>query len=255
MRTVIVFLFLFIPVFCFSFEIDPYQNQKADNPCLKLVFLPINYSSKADLARDLGEIAARLKKILPFSEFTDKINFYQVGISLEEEKLLVKETQDFPPLVIHRDLLRNIEDSLKSLYKLVIIDAKGGVSCAELSEISKVSLIILGRSRYGSVDSFTKGLLHELGHSLGLRDEGLNSEAALCLPGPPNCAATKEEATNWWGDLVGRVSRVHYIHGCCGNKNYIRPTIASLMNDPDKAEDFGPVNERYLRQVLINIGR
>ena len=38
------------------------------------------------------------------------------------------------------------------------------------------------------------------------------------------------------------------------NKKYIRPTIASLMNDADKAEDFGPVNERYLRQVLVEGG-
>ncbi|MDP3732853.1 MAG: hypothetical protein Q8R31_07540 [Candidatus Omnitrophota bacterium] len=30
----------------------------------------------------------------------------------------------------------------------------------------------------------------------------------------------------------------------------IRPTIASLMNDADKAEDFGPVNERFLRKEL-----
>jgi len=43
---------------------------------------------------------------------------------------------------------------------------------------------------------------------------------------------------------------VGYINGCCGNKDYIRPTIASFMNDPDQANDFGPVNERYLRKVL-----
>ncbi|MDD4980625.1 MAG: hypothetical protein PHC54_05090 [Candidatus Omnitrophica bacterium] len=49
---------------------------------------------------------------------------------------------------------------------------------------------------------------------------------------------------------MGKVPRVNYIHGCCGNKNYIRPVIASLMNNPDKAEDFGPVNERFLRKEL-----
>jgi len=43
---------------------------------------------------------------------------------------------------------------------------------------------------------------------------------------------------------------VRYVRGCCGNRNYIRPTTASLMNDPDKAGDFGPVNERYIRTAL-----
>ena len=66
----------------------------------------------------------------------------------------------------------------------------------------------------------------------------------------PIARQPKKRPRNGGGDLVGQGTRVNYIFGCCGNKNYIRPTIASLMNDPDKAEDFGPVNERYLRQVL-----
>jgi len=50
--------------------------------------------------------------------------------------------------------------------------------------------------------------------------------------------------------LVTENDRVGYIFGCCGNKDYIRPTIASLMNDFRKAEDFGPVNQRHLRREL-----
>ena len=73
---------------------------------------------------------------------------------------------------------------------------------------------------------------------------------SLAPPGPPNCAATEEDAKAWWGDLEGTMPRVHYIHGCGGNKNYIRPTIASFMNDPDKAGDYGPVNARYLSRIF-----
>ncbi len=139
-------------------------------------------------------------------------------------------------------------------YKLVIIDVKGSISCAELSLIDKTSLIILGKARYKDTDSLAKGFLHELGHSLGLYDECVDC-AQLSFGGYPNCAPTKEEAERWWGDLAGKDPRVNYIAGCCGNKNYIRPAIASLMNDPDKAEDFGPVNERYLRNILMSFIR
>lgn len=150
---------------------------------------------------------------------------------------------------MRRDFLNDLLTYLKSNYKLIIIDASGSVSTAELSSPDKLSLVILGRARYEDSSSFAKGFLHELGHSLGLRDECVDCQQ-LCPPGPPNCATTKEEAENWWGDLVGKEQRVNYISGCCGNKEYIRPTIASLMNNPDKAEDFGPVNERYLRKIL-----
>lgn len=248
MKTILVLLFLFIPACCFSFEVNTYQESK--ETCLNLVFCPINYQSEKIFAENIIAITSRLKKTAPFKDFSNRISFFRLVLSPEEQKKFFQENPGIPPLRIHRDILDKISNSFKSPYKLVVIDAKGGVSCAELSGISKVSLIILGRSRYSNAESFTKGFLHELGHSLGLRDEGLNNEASLCLPGPPNCAVTEEEAKKWWGDLKGSIPRVHYILGCCGNRNYIRPTIASLMNDPDKANDFGPVNERYLRQVL-----
>ena len=247
MKTVIVLLTLFIPACCFSFEIDPYQ--KSEESCFNLVLCPLNYSAKSDFSGDLEQITTRLKKTLPFSEFADKINIYIIGISKEEQGLFFREAQGFPPLAIRQDLLQNIEKSLKSAYKLVIIDAKGGVSCAELSEINKVSVLIIGRSRYANNNSFAKGFLHELGHSLGLRDECLDC-SQLSAPGFPNCAVNKTEALKYWGDLTGKDNGVNFIAGCCGNRRYIRATLTSLMNDAEKAEDFGPVNERYLRQVL-----
>jgi hypothetical protein len=250
--TFVFFWLLFVPALAFSFEISSYQ--KSEDPCLNLVFCPYNYLKNSDFSGDLAQMSARLKKTLPFSEFTGKINLYKINFSKEEENKFFKETQGFPPLAIRQDLLQNIGNSLKSSYKLVIIDAKGGVSCAELSKVSKVSLIILGKSRYRETDSFAKGFLHELGHSLGLRDECVNC-SQVGEPGFPNCAKTKEEALKYWGDLSAKGEKVSFFAGCCGNRNYIRGTIASLMNDAEKAESFGPVNERYLRQVLLNKGR
>ncbi len=123
------------------------------------------------------------------------------------------------------------------------------MSCAQLSDIQKTSIIVLGKKRYLSEESFAKGFLHEFGHALGLREESMGYQK-FPLPGYPNCATTREDAVSWWGDLAEHNDRVTYFAGCSGNKDYLRPTSVSLMNDPDKAEDFGPVNERYLRQQL-----
>ncbi len=246
---VLVFCFLCFAFDCFAYDIEPYSEESAlpSQGILNLVFCSLYYRDGRVFLKDVDTLIARLKRTKPFNEFIKDTGFYYLILSKEEENLIFKEAEGFPPLKMRQDFLNDISTYLKSNYKLIIIDASGSVSTAELSSPDKMSLIVLGRARYKDSNSFARGFLHELGHSLGLRDEGLNSEAALCLPGPPNCAATKEEAQKWWGDLVGKVARVNYIRGCCGNKDYIRPVIASLMNDADKAEDFGPVNERFLR--------
>ncbi len=248
---VLVFCFLCFAFDCFAYDIEPYSEESAlpSQGILNLVFCSLHYQEKEVFLKDIDALIAGLKRTKPFDEFIKDTGFYYV-VLLKEEEIIFKEVEDFPPLKVRQDFLNDTSAYLKSNYKLIIIDALGGVSTAELSSLGKMSLIILGRARYKDKDSFTRGFLHELGHSLGLRDEGLNSESARCLPGPPNCAVSIEEAKDWWGDLAGRVPRVHYVRGCCGNKSYIRPPIASLMNDPDKAEDFGPVNERYLREIL-----
>ena len=252
-------LFIFISIFfcfasgCSAYEIEPYSRQAifdVEAPViLSLVFCPLDYQKHEAFLEDIDTIIERLHKTRPFDEFVGRIEFYYISLSKEEENMIFKRTQNFPFLKVRRDFLDSILADINSKYKLIIIDALGSVSCAELSLKDKMSLVILGRRRYKNKSSFAKGFLHELGHSLGLRDECVDCER-LCPHGEPNCAATKADAEKWWGDLVGKVKFVNYIKGCCGNKNYIRPTIASLMNDPDKAEDFGSVNERYLREML-----
>jgi len=232
----------------FAWTIEPI-NKKQDKSRLNLVFCSLHYSDKQDSSKDVAILLERLRKTKPFDECMDALKIWQLNMSQKEEKDFFKEKEGFPPLGVRKDFLQDIMHHLKSSYKLIIIDARGSVSCAELSSRDKLSLVILGRSRYSNSQSFAKGFLHELGHSLGLRDECIDC-GQFCPPGPPNCASTPEEAKQWWGDLVGKVERVNYIHGCCGNKNYIRPVIASLMNDTEKAEDFGPVNERFLREEL-----
>lgn len=235
---------------CFAYDIKPYAQQVSGKlrRSLNLVFCSLNYKHAADFAKDREALIQRLKNTKPFDQYNN-FKFWYISLSQKEESKVFKPTSVFPPLKVRKDFLADISAKLKGVYKLVIIDAQGSVSCAELSSIDKLSLIILGKARYTQSGSFAKGFLHELGHSLGLRDECVDCNQ-LSPAGEPNCATNKEEAQKWWGDLVGKSPEVNYIHGCCGNKNYIRPTIASLMNNPDKAEDFGPVNERYLRKEL-----
>ena len=257
-RCLFIFLssFFYFALNCLAYDIEPYLKQsswESKERAFSFIFCSLGYQDKEIFLQDIDALVQRLEKTRPFDEI-NTMGFWRVFISKEEGGIIFKRAQGFPPLKVRGDFLDDILSQLKSNYKLIIIDALGSVSCAELSSLDKMSLIILGRARYKDKDSFTKGFLHELGHSLGLRDEGPNSEAALCLPGPPNCAATEEEAQKWWGDLAGKVPRVHYIRGCCGNQSYVRPTIASLMNDPDKAGDFGVVNERYLKKVLGKYG-
>jgi|GEM_PF-331468 len=251
LQLAVLCLFCFMPG-CSSYNIKPHpiRGNLSSQAALNLVFCPLNYRDKEIFLEDTRALIDGLKRVKPFDEFIQRIGFYYVIPSRKEEKLIFNEEDGFPPLKVRRDFLSDISGHLKFGYKLIIIDASGWGSCAELSSPGKVSLIILGRGRYKNNNAFTKGFLHELGHSLGLRDEGLKSEAGRCPPGPPNCATSKEEAEKWWGDLTGSSRGVRYINGCCGNKDYIRPTIASLMNDSDKAEDFGPVNERFLRDGL-----
>ena len=234
----------------FAHDIRSYSeiDDKTRNS-LNLVLCSLNYQNNEDFAKDRETLIQKLKKTKPFDEF-NSLGLWYVNISRKEEGEIFKPTEGFPPLKVRNDFLGDIFARLKSEYKLIIIDASGSTSCAELSSLDKTSLIILGKTRYKDENSFAKGFLHELGHSFGLRDECIDCEQ-ICPAGKPNCARDKEEAERFWGDLVGKDSRVNYIAGCCGNRDYIRPTIASLMNDADKAEDFGPVNERYLRKIIL----
>jgi hypothetical protein len=134
-------------------------------------------------------------------------------------------------------------------YKLVILDYTGQTNCAELSTLDKASVIVLGRAGLSKEGDLVKCFLHEFGHSLGLRDECVSCKTVK--PGYPNCAVDKETAQVWWGDLVkANAPGVGFIRGCCGNKDYFRPTATSLMNEYSGSTSFGLVNRRYLREVL-----
>jgi len=239
-KALLVFILLSLS---FTAIVLGYDEDKSFN----LVFCPLGYQNHEDFLKDREILIQGLKKTKPFDKFNN-FKFWDIILSKAEQSEIFKPTRSFPPLMVRQDFATGIANHIKSIYKLIIIDAKGSLSCAELSSIDKFSLVILGRNRYANKEDFLKGFLHELGHSLGLRDECISCEEVE--PGPPNCAATREEAERLWGDLAEKDLRVNYFSGCCGNKGYIRPTIASFMNDTRKAADYGPVNEKYIRKEL-----
>lgn len=247
----LLFIFCFsCCFFCFPYALDKYFGNSTDYHLRKitLVFIFINYSADGFSLDDLATLKKRTTETTPFNHFSDYIAFYKVDISEKEKESFFKITKTSPYISVRSDFLEKVHKDVNGPYKLVIVDALGSFSRAELSSVGKFSMIIVGRNQYKDVDSFAKGFLHELGHSFGLRDECPSCDA--CRPGFPNCAESKDEAEKWWGNLVEDNGRVGYFQGCCGSQDYIRPTIASLMNNPNKARDFGPVNEGYLRRSL-----
>ncbi|MCM8789908.1 MAG: hypothetical protein NC916_02675 [Candidatus Omnitrophica bacterium] len=243
----ILFCFLTYPVF--GWQLIPEQNPKEKEKAagLKLVFAALNYKEKSDFSQDVQTLIQRLKITPPFNEFSG-VRFFRLELSPEEEKAFFLKKPEFPFLRVSFALVKALKEILGP-YKLVMMDKSSGVSAAELSDINHISFIILGRKRYPKRSGLGKGFMHELGHSLGLRDERPSSFCPL-IPGPPNCAADLETAKEWWGDLAGEFRQVGFFAVSDGKNTYIIPTQRSLMNDPQETRFFGPVNERYLRQQL-----
>ncbi len=254
-KTYLILGFCFSVIFfnSFSYQASPDSSlfsQQAKNH-LNLVVISRDCPNQEDFSRDIYILKTALFSITPFNRFQDKIRFWRLSLTDEEYANIFQEKNSFPYLFLRQDFLNDILAKIGGNYKLVIIDYTGSVSAAEVSKIDKISLIIVSRKEYRSDQKFSKAFFHELGHALGLREENPNSVHSF-RPGKPNCATTKEDALAWWGDLAFQASRVSYYYGCCGNKNYIRPTSTSFMNNIDKAKSYGPVNERYLREGLKN---
>ncbi len=146
---------------------------------------------------------------------------------------------------------------------------------------------------YGNADNFaTEGstLAHELGHALfGIYDEyyGDSGEAnpEFVSRGEwPNCATSREQAEEWWGDLAGTYDPMIDVWieeserlgiefsdaeietfrregtvdlddgygGCYGREGYYRPTFRGLMTIGGEPPAFGPVNRRWAERILAS---
>lgn len=254
MRRISVSVFIITVAFiinAFAYELKEYASP-GRSKSFSLVLIPLGCPDKDIFLKDVKNIKKGLLETRPFSEFKNMVNIFYVILKRQEEGVLFRRREeDMPPVKVRIDLMQDISKTI-SPYKLIILDYSGNAACAELSLIDKTSLVILGRNRYSNELDFLKGFLHELGHSLGLRDECIKCQESE--PGFPNCAPTKELATKWWGSFIKDApGEVNYIKGCCGNIKYFRPSIASLMNDIARASGYGYVNEIYLKQEFLRL--
>ncbi|OPX28089.1 MAG: hypothetical protein B1H08_06570 [Candidatus Omnitrophica bacterium 4484_171] len=247
----LILLFFVFPAF--SWQISSFQGEDSsvaekNQIILNLVFVSLSYQREDNFKKDISSILARLKKTSPFREFKS-LKVYLLDASPEERTVLFKKSESFPFLKVKNSLIQDIKSRIGGVYKLVLLNKQGDTSAAELSNIRNISLIILGKSSYGGKNRLSKVFLHELGHSLGLREENPGSSQPI-IPGEPNCASDKETAKKWWGDMVKGNSAIGYFEIYSAGRKFIKPTRRSIMNNPLKSSGYGPVNERYLRREL-----
>jgi len=223
------------------------SHPSSDLPDLTLVFMPLHYAKPSAFRKDVDTLFAELKKEPPFNKF-DRLRIYLLEGSSSDEEFFQK-TEAFPFLELKRDFLDQLSLMLGGPYKLIVLDQKGSTAGAQLSDLSHVSVIILGRKVSSGNSGFSCAFLHEMGHSLGLREEGTFSSEPV-VPGPPNCAIDRATAEKWWGDMVPQDNRVGYFEFEAGGKKFIKPTRHSVMSNSARFGSYGPVNERYLRTIL-----
>ncbi len=150
------------------------------------------------------------------------------------------------------------------------------------------SLILYANAANFAFEGIT--LTHELGHALfGLADEyyGDTGEAnpEFVSQGEwPNCANSRQQAEEWWGDLDGasdpmldvwidesrrlgreftddeivtfrRSTTVDLSNGhdgCYNREGYYRPALSGLMTVDPEPPVFGPVNRRWAERILAS---
>ena len=232
-----------------SFKVESLSPDSSSNK-LNLVFVPLNYPDRKDFLKDREKLAQRLQKAVPFNEFQDVVKLWDLTMNERQSRKFFIPREGLPPVRVDAGFLKQLFKKIGANYKLILVDNTGTADCSELSSPGATSILIVGRRHFNQEPFFKSAFLHELGHSLGLRDESPKSYAQSCAPGYPNCAASKEEAAKWWGGLLGKGTTVRFFQGCCGRADHFRPTEASLMNDVYYASNFGPVNEAYLRKAL-----
>ncbi|HLC66749.1 MAG TPA: hypothetical protein VJK52_03870, partial [Candidatus Nanoarchaeia archaeon] len=111
-------------------------------------------------------------------------------------------------------------------------------------------------------------LVHEFQHLFAELGEeyyapGSPSPPAARIPRQPNCAATRADAEQWWGDIVGLDAvenmEIGYYSECQQTAHFIKPTVSSLMDGRAHHDlgiawhsDYrlGAVNRRCIQQRI-----
>lgn len=185
----------------------------------------------------------------PFKSNKNKLNFWYV----DEIAYLTVTTRNFEGCGISTSLPDYCDLPNSNTINLLNYYCRSNANQGEARVSSEIDYDILTGEIY---PSSTSVFVHELGHSFGLlRDEYVESDQGS-HPGPPNCAGSRAEAEQWWGDLVGQGTgdmRVDFFDGCSYVEENIRPNLNSIMKDHRKeGVTYGPVNERQISSLLAD---
>jgi|GEM_PF-1886992 len=227
---------------------------------LNLIFFADKYPSWEEFEQDINSLMSVLKKIEPWQTY-NQYNIFKINPKKNDICYIKIKDERKPVLRCKEDINNYLNNLSLERFKLVVLSRREFQSWANLVRMDNggifFSMPILLEN---NLEKAVHGLLfaHLFGHSFGLKDEEIyvlaRAGGAPHTPDGPNCAPDKETAKKMWGDLAGQFPEtVGYFKGCCGNRDYIKPTKASIMNLNNTAEisyEYGPVSEMYLQKIL-----
>ena len=243
------------------------QSSTGQGQGLTVLFYYEGFSSSDDALRDIGLLEATLETTEPFA--SSNILSTRVFTTAGQKCMVVRSAKN----LLHCDasLIPEINKLGIQNFKLVILSPLNFVPNATVAR-GKNSAIYLpayqGVLTRTELDTFlSRFFLHELGHSLGLRDEyarqrpeeaiiDANSAAApssnvAYQAAQPNCALDKTTAQQWWGAYItAKVPGVGLYSGCAGKTAYYYPVQNTLMSDDPQVPTYGRVSEDYIRGAL-----
>ena len=231
-----------------------------------LVFFYDGYDSQEEALRFIAVMKNALELVEPFSSAS---NIETKIFTTPGQKCHLKKTVK-TLLECDKSLIESFNRLGIERFKLVILSPLNFVPSAKVAR-GKNSAIYMptyqGSLTREELTRFVRRFfIHELGHSLGLRDEYsrdrpkesiIDEQAANSLssnvayqPAKPNCAPDEDTAKKWWGEYLGVFEDVGVFPGCAGRTTYFFPEESTIMSDNSAKEGFGKVSEDYLRGAL-----
>lgn len=245
----------------------PTPSDQTNDDGLTILFYYDGFTDANTALRYVGLLQGALKTTEPFASATSLST--QVFTSPRQQCQVVRKAQNL--LQCDKNLIPEINNLDIKHFKLVVISPLNFVPNASVTR-GKNSVLYLpayqGVLTPTELDTFlSRFFLHELGHSLGLRDEYafqrpassiVDKAAAESLsnsvayqPAKPNCAPDKATAEQWWGAYLGaKIPGVGLQSGCAGKQDYYYPVQGTLMSDNPQVATYGIVSEDYLRGAL-----
>jgi len=245
--------------------IDEIKKQYGNK--FNIIFFYDGYQDQKDALLYIKVMQEALNIVEPYKSLKDFMAFKI--FTTEGQKCKVERTVK-KILKCDRELVESFNRLGIERFKLVVLSPLDFVPAAGIARGKNSAIYIptfQGALTREELNQFIgRFFIHELGHSLGLRDEYsrdrpqeaiVDPEAANALssnrayqPAKPNCAPDEATAREWWGGYMGVFEEVDIFPGCAGRNTYFYPQKGTLMSDLPEKEEYGKVSEDYLRGAI-----